>query len=204
MTSHVLAHWAATGPRETVVSFVRSESGSAERRSMTRQKRNTARSALRSFSSAPDGLGEAVRLGTTGEPTGVGKGLGSEPGLLHPVRQITRTAVKTHSNKPKPRLHHSPPIDPPSPKESRRSWRSKRSGMLRDANPPSAIAHSWRGNLCITAAPWLTSPLSRSDRTQPVPVGADSSHNVYVARESGDDMTRCTACPRSHDIQAVP
>ena len=123
------AHWAATEPRETVVSSVRSESGSAERRSMTRQKRTTARSALRRFSSSADGLGEAVLLGTTGEATGVGKGFGWGPGLL----QLGETDNKdrrqnTLDERAEPRLHHSPPIDPPSPKESRRPWRSKGSG----------------------------------------------------------------------------
>src|SRR5688500_6123322 len=109
-----LAHWAATEPRETVVSSVRSESGSAERRSMTRQKRYTARSALRRSTSSPDGLAEAVPLGT-GEPTGVGKGFGGWPGLLQPARQTSTTAVKTHStNKPSRVCTTPPPIDPPS------------------------------------------------------------------------------------------
>jgi hypothetical protein len=87
-----LAHWAATEPRETVVKLVKSEFGSAERRSIRRQKRTTARSALRRFTSSAAGLREAALLGTADEATGVGKGLGWESGLLQlePLTSLRR------------------------------------------------------------------------------------------------------------------
>src|SRR5512132_766663 len=94
-----LAHWAATGPRETVVSSVRSESGSAGSRSMTRHTRDTARSASRSFfNSSDDGVGEAVLLGAGDETTGVTEMLRWGSGPLQLARP-TRLNVKTHSAK---------------------------------------------------------------------------------------------------------
>src|SRR5215218_216887 len=109
-----LAHWAATEPRETVVSSVRSESGSADRRSMTLQNRDTARSASRRFCSSADGVGEAGLLGAADEATGVTEMLGWGSGSLQLARP-TRLNVKTHSAKrPSPVCTTHLLIDPPS------------------------------------------------------------------------------------------
>ena len=94
----------------------------------------------------------------------------------------------------------------PSPKESRRPWRSITVRGCWTTLFPGGIAQSWRGDLCITAGPWLASPIRRSPRAQLVPAGADPLvHKVYVARGNVDDMTRCTACPllRGHSGRFV-
>src|SRR5215218_2553558 len=130
-----LAHWAATEPRETVVSSVRSESGSADSPSMTPQNRDTARSASRRFSSPADGLGEAVLLGARAEATGVTEMPGWESGSLQLTRPATRLNTKTHSAKrPSPVRTTHLPTDPPSPKGSFGPWRSKDQQMFEDAN----------------------------------------------------------------------
>src|SRR5829696_7343497 len=98
-----LAHWAATEPRETVVSSVRSESGSADRRSMTRQNRATARSASRRFCSSADGVGEAVLLGAGDEATVDGEVLGWRWGSLQLTSPPTRLNAKRHlAKRPSP------------------------------------------------------------------------------------------------------
>src|SRR5215207_2163512 len=110
-----LAHWAATEPRETVVSWVRSESGSDDRRSITRQNRNTAASASRRFCSSADGVGEAVLLGAGDEAIGVTEMPGWGSASLQ-LRRPIRLNVKTHSAKrPSPVRTTHLPIDPPSP-----------------------------------------------------------------------------------------
>src|SRR5215204_5934858 len=107
-----LDHWAATEPRETVVSCVRSESGSDDRRSITRQNRNTAPSASRSFCFSADGLGEAVLLGAGDEATGVTEMPGWESASLQLTRP-RRLNVKTHSAKrPSPVCTTHLPTDP--------------------------------------------------------------------------------------------
>src|SRR5215203_886680 len=111
-----LAHWAATGPRETVVSSVRSEFGSADRRSITRQNRDTACSASRRFCSPADGVGEAVLLGAGDEATGVTEMPGWGSASLQLTRPATRLNTKTHSAKrPSPVRTMHLPTDPPSP-----------------------------------------------------------------------------------------
>jgi hypothetical protein len=174
------AHWAATDPRETVVSAVRSESGSAERRSMTRQKRYTARSAVRSFTTSPDGLGEAVPLGATGEATGVGKEGGWGLRLLQPARQTTTTAVKTHATNKPSRVctTHLPSI--PSPlRTCADPGGQKARGCLDDANPRRArTVLAWRP--VHNRRSWLTSCQQKAPRAQPVPVGADPSSTTSM------------------------
>src|SRR5215211_3618344 len=93
-----LAHWAATEPRETVVSSVRSESGTADRRSMTLQNLDTARSASRRFCSSADGVGKAVLLGAGVEAIGVTEMPGWGSGSLQLARPA-RLNAKTHSAK---------------------------------------------------------------------------------------------------------
>src|SRR5215204_3008085 len=94
-----LDHWAATEPRETVVSLVRSESGSDDRRSITRQNRDIAASASRRFCSSADELGEAVLLGPGDEATGVTEIPGWESPSLQLTRPATRLNAKTYSAK---------------------------------------------------------------------------------------------------------
>src|SRR5215217_6471892 len=130
-----LDHWAATEPRETVVSWVRSESGSDDRRSITRQNRDIAASASRRFWSSPDGVGEAVLLGAGDEATGVTEMPGWESASLQLPRPATRLNTKTHSAKrPSPVRTTHLPTDPPSPKGSFGSWRSKDQQIFDDAN----------------------------------------------------------------------
>src|SRR5829696_9736055 len=108
-----LAHWAATEPRETVVSSVSSESGSPDSPSMTLQNRDTARSASRRFSSSADGVGEAVLLGEGAEATGVTEIPGWGSGSLQLTRPATRLNAKTHSAKrPSPVCTTHLPTDP--------------------------------------------------------------------------------------------
>src|SRR5215218_3342523 len=107
-----LDHWAATEPRETVVSWVRSESGSDDRRSTTRQNRDIAASASRRFCSSADGVGEAVLLGAGDEATGDTEMGGWGSGSLQLTRP-RRLNVKTHSAmRPSPVCTTHLPIDP--------------------------------------------------------------------------------------------
>src|SRR5215207_8233340 len=130
-----LDHWAATEPRETVVSCVRSESGSDDRRSITRQNRNTAPSASRSFCFSADGLGEAVLLGAGVEATGVTEMPGWESASLQLTRPATKLNAKTHSAKrPSPVRTTHLPTNPQSPKGSFGPWRSKDQQIFDDAN----------------------------------------------------------------------
>jgi hypothetical protein len=94
------------------VSWVRSDSGSAERRSTTRQNRATARSALRRFSSSADGLFAAMLLGEGDEAAGVGEGFGRESDSVQPTRQATMLTVNAHfTNRPNRVFNtHLPPI----------------------------------------------------------------------------------------------
>jgi hypothetical protein len=107
-----LAHWAATEPRETVVSSVRSESGSADRRSMTRQNRTTARSAPRRFTASAEGVGEVVLLGTEEDATAPGEGFGLESDSVQPASKATMHTVRPHlTNRPNRVFNtHLPPV----------------------------------------------------------------------------------------------
>ena len=117
--------------RETVVSSVKSESVSADRRSITRQNRSTARSARRRFSSSADGVGETVLLGEGDEMGGIGETLGWELGLVQPVRKAAMLPVRTHAASRVCTAHLPSVLHPP--KGSFGPWRSKHQWMLDDA-----------------------------------------------------------------------
>jgi hypothetical protein len=54
----------------------------------------------------------------------------------------------------------------------------------------------------MTTAP-CSSPLGRAPSTIGIGWTGLLAYNVYVALGSVDDLTCCTACPRSYDIEAV-
>jgi hypothetical protein len=183
-----LAHWAATGPRETVVNTVKSELGSDDRPSMTRQNRCTARSALRRFTSSGDGLDEAVLLGTTGEPTWVGKGFDWGPELLQPTKQTTRTAVTTPSTTEPSRVctTHLPSI--PIPLRNRADpGGQKVRGCLTTLIP----------RRCRTVM--AREPVHNNRTVARVPCRKKSEHNRYRLDRTPRVQRPC--CPRKHRQQ---
>ena len=98
--------------RETVVSSVKSESVSADRRSITRQNRSTARSARRRFSSSADGVGETVLLGA-GDEMGRDAWLGIRFGAAG--QESSNAPCQNACGEPgEPSLHRTPPISPSS------------------------------------------------------------------------------------------
>ena len=101
----------------------------------------------------------------------------------------------TFDDRAEPRLHHSPPINPPSLRNRADAGGQKGQGCLTTLTP-AGTAQSWRGNLWITTAPWLESPVGRSPRrTTGIGWTELLAYNAHVARESIDSSGGCPACP---------
>jgi hypothetical protein len=179
------AHWAATEPRETVVSSVRSESGSAER---AIDDTPEADYSPLCFVKIQLLCGWARRVGSAWYDRRSDRSwqrirLGARVAAACQTNNKCRRQ-NTLDEQAEPRLHHPPPNNPHPLRNRADPGGQKGQGCLTTL-VPGGTAQSWRGNLCITTAPQLEPPVRRAPE-----------HNRYRLNRTPRVQRPC--CPRKH------